>query len=176
MNNPRPAHVYGMEFEWQSNLWFLPGLLNGLVINVNYTRIYSDAEYPAVKRTLDFNTLKYSYADTFYTDRLLDQTNHIFNLMVGYDYREFSIRGSMKYTDNLFASTNEEPLLRKNTDSRTGYDVSIKQGLPIEGLSIMCNIMNIGQSRYLELMQGNGFPSLERYGGTTISAGVRYTF
>ena len=174
MNNPKPAHVYGMELEWQSNLWFLPAPLNGLVLNVNYTRIFSDAEYPAVTRTLDYNTFKYTYADTFYTDRLLDQTNHIFNLMVGYDYKDFSIRGSMKFTDNLFASNNEEPLLRQNTDARIGYDVSIKQGLPIEGLSIYCNIMNIGRSRYLELMQGNGYPTLERYGGTTMSVGMRY--
>ena len=96
--------------------------------------------------------------------------------MLGYDYKDFSIRGSMKFTDNLFASNNEEPLLRENTESRIDYDVSIKQGLPIEGLNIFCNIMNIGQSKYLEINQGNGYPTFERYGGTIMSFGVRYVF
>ena len=45
-NNENPAYNYGLEFEWQSNFWFLPGLLKGIVINVNYTRNISEAKYP----------------------------------------------------------------------------------------------------------------------------------
>jgi len=181
MNNTRTAHVYGYEVEWQSNFWYLPGLLKGLVLNVNYTRFYSDAKYPKTDRSkgyFDFETMtfKYTYTDTFYVNRLIDQANHIFNIMLGFDYKGFSIRGAMKYTDNLFAANHEDPVLRVYTDKRIDYDVSITQKLPVRGLTAYCNIQNIGRSKHVNLNAGSGYPTLESYGGAGCSLGLRYGF
>ncbi|HBQ60467.1 MAG TPA: hypothetical protein DD671_12810, partial [Balneolaceae bacterium] len=40
-NNPNPAYVGGLEFDWQTHFWYLPQPFNSLVLNVNYTRIFS---------------------------------------------------------------------------------------------------------------------------------------
>ncbi|MCP4314292.1 MAG: TonB-dependent receptor plug domain-containing protein [Bacteroidetes bacterium] len=176
MNNPEESYVSGIEIEYQSNFYFLPGVLSGLVLNVNYTLFDSDAKYPSVIRELDYQTFQYTYRDTTYSDRLLDQATHIFNVMIGFDYKGFSIRGSMKYTDDLFSSYNQEPLLRKYTDKRIDYDISIVQRWSKIGLSAFCNLTNLSRSRYVVLNSGSGYPTLERYGGLGIALGLRYRF
>jgi len=174
MNNPYDTYISGIEMEYQSNFYFLPGVLSGLVFNVNYTLFDSEAKYPSVNRVLDYETFQYTYVDTFYVDRLLDQATHILNVMIGFDYKGFSIRGSMKYTDDLFSSYNQEPLLRKYTDKRFNYDVSITQRFPEIGLSAFCNLTNLSRSRYVELNSGSGYPTNQGYGGLGIALGLRY--
>ena len=44
VNNPNPAYYRGIELEWQTHFWYLPSFLQGLVLNVNYTRIFSDVD------------------------------------------------------------------------------------------------------------------------------------
>ena len=46
INNPNPIDLYGIETEWQTHFWYLPKPFNGLVLNVNYTHIFSKASYP----------------------------------------------------------------------------------------------------------------------------------
>ncbi len=174
MNNPRASYVSGLEFDYQSNFWFLPGVLNGLVFNANYSLFRSEAKYPSVYRELDYQTFRYTYVDTFYVDRLLDQAVHIFNVMLGFDYRDFSIRVSMQYTDDLFSGTSEEPMLREYTAARYDYSVVIQQKFPVKGLSVNCNITNLTRSRYVALNSGSGYPISESYGGLGIALGLRY--
>ena len=47
INNPFEATYTGIELDWQTNFWYLPSLLKGLVLNVNYTYIKSETEYQA---------------------------------------------------------------------------------------------------------------------------------
>ena len=46
INNPMPVDLWGIESEWQTHFWYLPKPLDGLVLNVNYTHIFSEASYP----------------------------------------------------------------------------------------------------------------------------------
>lgn len=174
MNNPRDSYVSGLEFDYQSNFWYLPGVLSGLVFNANYSLFRSEAKYPSVYRELDYQTFKYTYIDTFYVDRLLDQAAHIFNIMLGYDYRDFSIRVSMQYTDDLFSGTNEAPMLREYTVARYDYSVAIQQKFPVSGLSVYCNLTNLTRSKYVALNSGSGYPISESYGGLGIALGLRF--
>ena len=45
-NNPFPVSLKGMEFDWQTRFWYLPGPLRGLVLNANYTVTESEVQYP----------------------------------------------------------------------------------------------------------------------------------
>ena len=36
INNPAKAFMRGLEFEWQTHFWYLPGVLSGLVLDLNY--------------------------------------------------------------------------------------------------------------------------------------------
>ncbi len=191
MNNPRDAFLQGIELEWQSNFWYLPGLLKGLVLNVNFTKQSSEAKYPIVDKSqviVGYDTtvvfgqeiiteiLETVYTDTFYTSRMIDQADDLLNLSIGYDYKGFSIRASMKYTDNLFRRAEYYKNYREFTTGRYDYDIAIRQKLPIDGLNAFCNITNIGQSRYVVINKGSGWPTVESYSGIGVALGLRYKF
>ncbi len=89
INNPIPIDVEGIETEWQTNFWYLPRPLDGLVLTLNYTHIFSDASYPRSSLSTLYDeegNMTQAVSDTFYTTRLLNQPNDIVNLSFGYDY------------------------------------------------------------------------------------------
>ena len=45
-NNTEKAYVSGLEFSWQTNFWYLPGVLKGLVLDINYTILQTKTKYP----------------------------------------------------------------------------------------------------------------------------------
>ncbi len=63
MNNPNPAKYYGIEFEWQTHFWYLPSVLQGLILNINYTHIYSEMylQYDSVLTTIIGKAPRKSY-------------------------------------------------------------------------------------------------------------------
>ena len=100
--NSPTAKVYGLEIDLQTNLRFLPKPFNGIVIDANFTRLFS-------------STKKYWYTtrDTIYRDpntgnivqksfvipkereiTIPGQVPYIFNLSLGYDCKGFSGRVS----------------------------------------------------------------------------------
>ncbi len=189
MNNSRDAFLNGLELEWQSNFWYLPGLLKGLVLNVNFTKQSSEAKYPIVDKSqiiIGYDTTvvfgqtvitpirETVYTDTFYTARMIDQADEIFNLTIGYGYKGFSIRASMKYTDDLFGRAEYNENYNEFTKERFDYDIAIRQKLPVDGLNAYCNITNIGRSKYVAINNGSGRPTVERYGGIGFALGLRY--
>ena len=191
MNNSRDAFLNGLELEWQSNFWYLPGLFKGLVLNVNFTKQSSEAKYPIVDKsqiitgydtTEVFGEIRITpiretvYTDTFYTARMIDQADEIFNLTIGYGYKGFSIRASMKYTDDLFRRAEYNENYNEFTKERFDYDIAIRQKLPVDGLNAYCNITNIGRSKYVAINKGSGRPTVERYGGIGFAFGLRYKF
>ncbi|MDA8753654.1 hypothetical protein N9N24_04070 [Candidatus Marinimicrobia bacterium] len=113
LNNPSKIDLSGFEIDYQTRFWYLPGALNGLVFNANYTVATSTVKYPrtVVSNYFDFDTFTFIQEnnDTTYVDRLLDQPDKILNVSVGYDYKGFSGRLSMLYNDNVFVSTNFWP-------------------------------------------------------------------
>ncbi|UCE07459.1 MAG: TonB-dependent receptor, partial [bacterium] len=189
MNNPRNAVLQGIELEWQCNFWYLPGLLKGLVLNVNFTMQSSENKYPIVDKSqiiVGYDTTyvfgqefikeirETVYTDTFYTDRMIDQANELLNLSLGYDYKGFSIRASMKYTDNLFRSFAYYDPYREFTTGRYDYDIAIRQKLPLDGMQVYCNLTNLSKTRNITINQGSGWPTNQTYGGLGIAFGLKY--
>ena len=170
-----------MEFDWQTRFWYLPGPLRGLVLNANYTVTESEVQYPRtiLEYDLDWSTfpptLTTTNIDTFYTDRLIDQPNEIINLSIGYDYKGFSGRLSMLHKSNIFLRTDFWPELRVNTDDYTRWDLSMKQDLPIDGLSIFLNVNNITEEVDINRFKYNSL-SYEQHYGRTADLGFRYAF
>ena len=157
------------------------------MFNANYTLINSKANYPQtiVREEIIWDPIQVNkfYVDTTYVDRLLDQPNEIMNFSVGYDYKGFSGRLSMLFNDDVFMSTAFWPALRQTTDYYRKWDLSIKQNLPIDGISIYFNINNMTETndvnryygRTFEEVRGNNLSS-EQYYGKTIDLGIRYSF
>jgi TonB-dependent receptor len=177
INNPYTAYVKGLELDWQTNFWYLPGYLRGLVLHFNYTWIRSEAKYPRTELRIEYLTeypyIRKTVVDTFYTDRLLDQPDNIMNLSLGYDYKGFSIRLSMLYQSNIFHGTNFWPELRRITDDYLRWDLSVKQNLPWSGLQLFCNVNNITGALDRDLNQGSNFPAAEQHYGMSVDFGIR---
>ena len=184
LNNPNNVVLDGLELDYQTRFWYLPGALKGLVFNANYTLIKSEVKYPLtfIEQEIfwsPFQVIKYNI-DTTYTDRMLDQPNEIINVSIGYDYKGFSGRLSMLYNDDIFMSTAFWPELRQQTDAYRRWDLSMKQKLPVDGLSIFLNASNLTETndvnRYRGETSSNENLSSEQYYGKTIDFGFRYAF
>jgi TonB-dependent receptor len=175
VNDPYTINNYGIELDWQTHFWYLPGPLSGLVFSVNYTHIFSKAQYPYTLVVSTGRTVH--YVDTSYTARLLDQPNDIANFSIGYDYRDLSVRVSMLYQANIFSQTNFWPQIRANTSAYTRWDLAIKQGLPWFGVQIYGDVNNINGAKDVSVIQGGGgVPLSEQDYGLMADLGLRWNF
>lgn len=191
INNKYSAEIKGIELDWQTHFWYLPGALNGFVLNVNYTHIQSETKYPKnfMREVIVGYDTTYVFGqirilpiwetvniDSFYTGRVVDQPKDIINISFGYDYRGFSGRISMQYTDNILARTNFWEELTAITDTYIRWDLALKQELPVKGLQIYYNLNNFTRAVDRSLILGNKFPSSEEYYDMSMALGVRYRF
>lgn len=186
-NNLNEVLIRGFEFDYQTRFWYLPSILEGLIFNANYSWIESKVQYPWYVREYDivwdpFEIITH-FVDTTYSDRLLDQPNEIINFSLGYDHKGFSGRLSMLYYDDVFKSTNFWPELRQTTDPYRRWDMSIKQKLFVDGLSIYFNFSNITSTNDINKHHGvttndSGSENIamEQFYGRTIDLGFRYSF
>jgi len=176
INNPAPIDLYGIETEWQTHFWYLPQPFTGLVLNINYTHIFSEATYPKSVVTTVYNddgTFSQTIADTSYKTRLLNQPNDILNLGLGYDFEGFSARLSLLFQDNIFKRPDFWMQNRINSAKYTRWDLSVKQDLPWFGMQIYFNVNNITGENELDVNQKNGFPANEQRYGMSADLGLR---
>ncbi|MBK8946882.1 MAG: TonB-dependent receptor [Ignavibacteriae bacterium] len=170
INNPIAIDVWGIETDWQTHFWYLPEPFSNIVLNFNYTHIFSEASYPRSELKNEYNEmgeLTSTIIDTFYSTRLLNQPNDIMNFSLGYDYKGFSGRISMLYQDNIFKRPDFWNQLRVHSDKYTRWDLSLKQTLPWYGIQLFFNLNNLTGTEDTDLNQKNSFPaSIERYGMT----------
>ena len=184
LNNPQKVYLTGWELDYQTRLWYLPSFLSGLVLNINYTTTNSEVQYPrtVIETYFDFDSFEFvqNNIDSAYTDRLIDQTDEIINVSIGYDFKGFSGRLSMLQNDDAFLATNFWPALRQHTDAYRRWDLSLKQTLPVDGLEIFLNASNLTETndvtRYRGLSLKGDDLKLEQYYGKTIDFGFRYSF
>ncbi len=176
INNPNRVDVWGIESEWQTHFWYLPEPLSGLVMNVNYTHIFSEATYP-FNNTVHSPVYPYPtvHIDTTYTDRLIQQPNDIVNLSLGYDYKQFSVLISMIYQAEVYNGTNFYNALRSDKAKYARWDFSIKQGLSQSGLELYADVNDLNSEADIYLLRGNGFPNSESNYGLTADLGLRWT-
>lgn len=177
VNNSSRATVYGFEFEWQTHFWYLPHPFDGIVLNVNYTHVFSKEEYPFVNYGKPPGSRVPVAVDTSYTTRLLYQPNNIANLSLGYDYAGFSVRVSLIYQEDIFSGPNFWPQLRSNTSSYTRWDLSVKQDLPWFGLQLFGDLSNINNETDTQVIWApTGVPSSQGSYGMTADLGLRVNF
>ncbi len=175
VNSPYPVHLWGIEGEWETHFWYLPSVLSGLVLSVNYTHTFSQAKYPfTLTFAGSFPTYKTTYVDTFFTSRLFDQPSDLANLSVGYDYKGFSARVSMIYQANVFSGNNWFAELRQSKSTYVRWDFSAKQNLPWPGLEVYLDVLNLNGEPDITVVQGNGYPNNEQLYGLTADLGFRW--
>jgi len=176
-NNKSQATVWGIEIDLQTNFWYLPGALKGIVLNINYTHIFSEAEYPFTKvenhAVNPWDKPIWVNIDSFYTSQLVNQPDDIINVQIGYDYEDFSARLSMLYQSRIFKNANFWPELSNYADEYLRWDFSVKQKLPWYGIQVFCNINNITAARDRDLVNGANWDAKIQDYGMTVDFGLR---
>ena len=172
INNPNRVELWGLESDWQTHFWYLPGVLSGLVLNVNYTHVFSKAQYPFTVVTHP-TPLKTVYVDSTYEDKLINQPDNIVNVSLGWDYKGFSILGSMIYQSAIFNSTNFHDQLRTDKKEYLRLDLAAKQKLPWYGIEVFMNINNLNGANDTYIVRGNGFNDTDESYGLTAQLGFR---
>lgn len=187
INNPTPAWVKGIELDWQTNFWYLPSVLKGLVLNVNYTHLQSEVSIPAFKieeipieprpRRPPFT--EKVLVDTVTVSPLPDQPNDILNVTVGYDFKGFSGRISFFYQVGSVigrGSATFDDYDDSFVDDYFRMDVSMKQKL-VGGAELFLNLNNLnaeGDLRYQSPIYR--YPTNEQLYGFTMDVGLKYSF
>lgn len=183
LNNTYPAYVKGVEFDWQTNFWYLPSLLKGLVLNVNYTILDSETKYPQfLRQTLPIVPRPprppFTYdvvVDTFRVGRMPDQPSSVANVTLGYDYRGFSARISYLYQSDILRGLASNPENDRFTDDYWRIDASVKQSLPY-GLQLFGNFNNLNNRKDSNFQSSIGnYPTFIEYYGFTMDLGLRFT-
>ncbi|HEX3073675.1 MAG TPA: TonB-dependent receptor [Ignavibacteriales bacterium] len=179
LNNPNKVKLWGLEFDWQTHFWYLPGVLSGLVANVNYTHIFSEAKYPLSRVEIQYLEeppyIIRTVIDTFYTNRFISQPRDIVNFTIGYDYKDFSTRVSMFYQTDIFKEENVWDELTASADDYVRWDLSVKQTLPWYSVQLFLNINNITSAMDVDLNKGRNKPTSEQHYGMTADIGVHWT-
>jgi len=149
INNPYPGYLKGFEIDWQTNFWYLPKPLNSVVLNINYTRTWSDVDYLIIQlrdssyKEGPFTKYVYMTEKKIAKGRLLQQPSHILNVALGIDYKGFSGRISCNYKDEVTSVVGVRPEEFQYTGPIYRWDFSTQQKLPWEGLSVAFNGINV---------------------------------
>jgi TonB-dependent receptor len=198
INSEKPAYVRGMEFDWQTNFWYLPSFLKGIVFSTNLTLIESETEYPRyinervpiVPRPLRDPFFETVIRDTSNTMRIPSQPSSVANITLGYDYKGFSGRVSFYYQGDVFTGNfggrdlaeneNEELVFVDEDDEYTDdiyrVDISLRQKITnqIEIYSNLNNITNENDQNYMS--KYGQYPTYEQFYGVTFDLGIRAKF
>ena len=180
INNPYPAKYEGFELDWQTNFWYLPSPLTGLVLNVNYSRIWSEMKKQlyTLERHLVRPPVGYEYELIPYTrkTRMPDQPAQILNTTIGYDYRGFSVRLSYLYQTDVVTFIDREPVLDQFSGDYERWDLTLQQRVG-QGFQVFAHFNNLN-NRPDRSFRGDTFihPTYTEYYGFTMDIGIRYGF
>lgn len=167
LNSAYPAHVKGIEFDFQTRLWYLPWGLDGIVLGINYTKIESEATYPLRDDVTDYSTrppVTTTY-DSTRTGRLIYQPNDLLNAYAGYEYKGFSARLSFLFQGNSVSYVGAFPEQDGYTRDYFRIDASVRQILPFLGMEIYLDVSNLnGEKNSAAQMSIDGFTSVKHYG------------
>ena len=171
LNDNKRIDDYGVELDWQTHLWYLPAPFSGIVLGVNFTHIFSKAEYPYTYQVSTGRTVR--SVDTTFTDRLIYQPDNIINLSVGFDYSDFSLRVAFLYQSDVFTGPNFWPQLRSHTPVYRRWDVVAKQILPWFGIELFTDLSNVNSANDISIINGGSVPTAQQDYGFVADVGIR---
>ncbi len=107
---------------------------------------------------------------------MVDQPNDILNISVGYDYKDFSIRLAYNFQGKTLSYKSNYVETDGYTHNYSRLDLSVRQKLPIEGLSVQFLLSNITREAEKSYTFTDRYNNSEQYYGMTGSLGIRYEY
>jgi hypothetical protein len=164
--------------DFQTRLWYLPKLLDGIVLGINYTMIESEATYPIYDDTTIYyprpkpaeTYVKYSTRK----GRLIYQPNDVLNAYIGYEVGGFSARLSFLFQGNSVSRIGAFPEQDGYTKDYFRIDASVRQKLPWFGAEVYLDASNLNNEINSSAQTSiDGFTNIKNY-GTTANLGIRF--
>lgn len=186
-NNPNPAEYAGFEVSWQTNMWYLPGLWNGLVLDFNYSMFWSRTKYPYFEYVtvvdnsgiIPVQTDEAKYAETDW-EKMTNQPNILFNAKVGWDYRNFSSRVSFRYQPESITRNDAEYGLQDEyltamyrLDVNLKYKITPRLSVSFDGINLTNHFDN---KKVKNVVGGEDYDRYMKIFGPEFRLGVRYEF
>jgi len=186
-NSTRPTKVWGLEFEHQASLGFLPGLLSNIVLSYNFAIVRSETFVLSsrVDTTwytppgFPFPVPQYHFTLFEARQKLEGQPEFFGNVALGYDIGGFSGRLSVffqgEYLRSYTARRTSDPLVKKFSR----WDLSLRQRVT-DYLSVFFNLNNFTSVeedvyRNNQREDWEALRSSQRY-GLTGDLGIRLEF
>lgn len=175
INLDTTSTVYGIEFDIQTNLRFLPKPFDGIVLGGNYSIMKSETFYPFYY--VDYPPPDYfpATADSFRAESIQGQADFIANFTVGYEKGPFSGRISMNYQGVKFSKLGNTQFQDEFDDKYIRWDAALtyKFGEHWQVLMHLVNISNETERKYIYTEDQTS--RIEQYGWQA-NLGVRYRF
>ncbi|MCU1302766.1 MAG: TonB-dependent receptor [Candidatus Sulfotelmatobacter sp.] len=187
INGPS-GHITGFEASWEQRLAFLPGLLNGLGVALNYSYTSSQVTFPA-----GFNADTPSASNPNPPGRadhptLQRQAPNNYNVGLTYDKKRLSLRFAMSHNDAsiysyfwINSAPTTDPVLGlrgPNGDqylyAHTQYDVQGSYRL-YKGLSFVAYGLNLSNEAFGFYQGSKQYPIQREFYHPTASFGFRWT-
>ncbi len=173
-NSEYETEVYGIEFEVQTNLRFLPNPFDGIVISANYSYIHSKTHFPFLKvgPRSPLPPFNFTFIDTAREGRMPGQANHLANVTVGYEKGNFSGRISMIYQGDALQTIGVRSELDGYSDDFVRWDLAMQyKFLPNMAVTFnMNNLTNLPEGAFLGI---ETYATREEYFGWTADLGIR---
>jgi outer membrane receptor protein involved in Fe transport len=175
----------GLELSWQTNFWYLPGALKGLVLDINYTLLETKTKYPYFQAVIiDWDNsgfIPVPIYGQYYRTRpgpMEDQPTSILNVILGWDFKGFSGRVSYRYQSKTVESLDARySVFDSYYDTFTLIDLMLKQQIT-KNLSVFANLTNIGNhiDDYYFGEQGNkpALPTSSQFYGFRAQLGLKF--
>ncbi len=173
-NSKYETKVYGLEFEVQTNLRFLPSPFDGIVLSANYSYIHSKTHFPFLKvgPRNPLPPFNFTFIDTAREARMPGQANHIANFTFGYEKGKFSGRVSMIYQGDALMTIGTRAELDGYSDDFIRWDLAMQYKI-MPKLAVtfnMNNLTNLPEGAFLGIA---AFSTREEYFGWTADLGIR---
>ncbi|MFK7845405.1 MAG: TonB-dependent receptor [Rhodothermales bacterium] len=177
VNAEGESTVYGVEFDVQTNFRWLPAPFDGLLLNANYTYIFSETFFPFFEigpRSPD-PPFAPTLIDTVRAGRMPGQSDGLFNISLGYEKGGFSGRVSILYQGISLETIGTRSELDGFQDDYVRWDAAINQRIST-GFTAFFNLNNFTNRAERAFLGARSFATNEEYFGWTVDLGVRYKF
>jgi len=175
------SYVKGFEVDLQSNLNFLPKPFDALILNINYSRLFSETtinSFYEESRLAGRFPFIYTIVEIFPYQRKVDlvgQAAHILNASLGYDVKGFSARISSSYQGTKLSGYSSSSDKDRYNLGFWRFDAAVKQRFG-RNFNIFLNVNNISNQTDISFFRSENFVTSREVYGTTATIGAEIIF
>lgn len=169
--------IRGIELEIQTNLTFLPSPFDGVVLNINYSKISSRTYFPYLTEgpRSSLPPFDFTFIDSARSGRMPGQPDDIANISIGYEKGKFSGRVSMIYQGDALQTVSNIKETDGYTDEYVRWDLTLQYKL-LKKLAIIGSINNLTDLPEISYLGDERFQTKNEIFGWTMDLGFSYKF